>query len=137
MFSPIITSHPPLVVVSNWRGERCVAKASQNCRHKTWLMNQYNVYVITMWQIPREGFVKVKRQVAPRTCAIWCGMWPCVIWKQSWNNYGNPFVESFSWKYIWRCSNTIQKWPLVDKCDMHWNVNLKELEKNSRSWFGS
>ncbi len=42
----ITTSHLPLVAIPNWCGENCVAKASQNWRHKMWLGNQYNA----MWQ---------------------------------------------------------------------------------------
>jgi hypothetical protein len=25
-------------------------------------------------------------------------MWPLAIWKQSWNNWGNPFTKSYGWK---------------------------------------
>jgi len=37
-------------------------------------MNRYNVSPIAMGQILPKGLVMVKRQVAPRTRAIWGGM---------------------------------------------------------------
>ncbi len=43
------------------------------------LVNQYNVSCITMGQIPLEGLVMAKRQVVPRTCEFWGGMWPYAI----------------------------------------------------------
>ncbi len=82
----IIVSHPPLVVISNWCREKCVAKASQNWKHKTWIVNQYNVSPITMGWIPLDGLVMVKRWVAPRYVGFDVG-------KQSWNNYRNPFAN--------------------------------------------
>jgi hypothetical protein len=36
-----------LVAIPNWCGEKCVTKASQNLKHKTWLVSQYN---IPLWQ---------------------------------------------------------------------------------------
>jgi len=46
-------------------------------------MNSYNVSRIVMGWTPPENLVMAKKQAAPRTCANWGGMWPCVIWKQS------------------------------------------------------
>jgi hypothetical protein len=88
----IIVSHPPLVTTPNWCGEKCVAKASRNWRHKVQLMNQYNVFITTMGWTLLEDLVKVRREVVAKTCAIQRGMWPCVILKQSWNNYEDPFA---------------------------------------------
>jgi hypothetical protein len=48
---------------------------------------------MTMGQTPPKGLVMAKRQATPRTCVIWHGMWYCVIWNQSWNNYGNPLAN--------------------------------------------
>jgi hypothetical protein len=38
-------------------------------------MNWYNDSPIAMGWTPPKGLVMVKRQAAPRTCAIWGGMW--------------------------------------------------------------
>jgi hypothetical protein len=97
LMSWIIISHPPLVATPNWCGEKCVAKASRNWRHKMQLMNWYDFSPPTMGRIPHEGLVMVKKQNTPRICVIQCGIWPCVIWKQSWNNCGNPFTKSYRW----------------------------------------
>jgi hypothetical protein len=69
-------------------------------------VDQYNVSHAAMGQTPLKGLVMTKRWstpkicVAPRICAIQCGMWPCAIWEQSWNNYGNPFAKSFGWNNL-------------------------------------
>jgi hypothetical protein len=90
----------PLVATPNWCGENCVAKASWNWKHKVRLMGWYNVSPMTMRQIPLEGLVMTKKWTAPRICAIRHGMWPCMIWEQSWNNCGNPFTESSRWNNL-------------------------------------
>jgi len=126
-------SHPPLVIISNWCGEKCVTKILQNWKHKVHFVNQYNVSFIAMGWTPLEGLVMAKRRVAVRICAIQCGMWPCVIWEQSWNLSRNPLTERTGWKEFWRCSKTILEKPLVDKFNMHWNVSLKESNETSRS----
>jgi hypothetical protein len=64
---------------------------------KVQLVNWYNISPMAMGQTPHEGLVMVKRRTTLRICAIQCGMWPCVIWEQSWNIYGNPFVKSYRW----------------------------------------
>jgi len=93
----------------------------------------YNASPTIMGRTPPEGLVMAKRWFAPSTHAIWGGMWPYVIWKQSWNNWKIPLVESSRWKQSWRCLETIQKRTLANKCGMCWNVNLKELEKKNWS----
>jgi hypothetical protein len=128
----ITTSHPPLVAAPNWCGEKYIAKTSWNWRHKARLVGQYNISPMTMGQTPLEGLVMAKRQVIPRICAIWRGMWPCEICEQSWNKCENPLVESFGWNQFWRCSKTILERPLTNKCDMYWNANLKKSNKSSR-----
>jgi hypothetical protein len=70
-------------------------------------MNQYYISCIIMGQTPPKDLVMAKRQTTPKTCAIWHGMSPCMIWEQSLNNYVNPFVKSFGWKQYWRCSKII------------------------------
>jgi hypothetical protein len=89
----IIASQPPLIITPNWFGENCVTKVSRNWRHKTRLVNWYNVPPIVMGRNPLESFVMVNKHVAPRTHAIWGEMWPYAIWEQNWNNWRNPFVE--------------------------------------------
>jgi hypothetical protein len=129
----ITISHPPLVTILNWCGEKCVAKASQNWKHKMQLVSHYNVSLITMGWIPFEGLIMAKKHVAPRICAIRYGMWPCAIWEQSWNLYENPLVKFSKWKEFWSYLKTIPERPLVDKFNMHWNVNLKESNETLRS----
>jgi len=129
----IIVSHPPLVTTLNWCGEKCVVKASQNWRHKVQLMSWYNVFTTTMGWTPLEDLVKVRRRATLNTCVIQRGMWPCVIWEQSWNNYGNPLAKFSRWKQFWRCSKTILEKLLTDKRGMHWNVSLKESVDSSKS----
>ncbi len=63
-------------------------------------MSQYNVSPIAMGGTPPKGLVMAKRWATLRICTIWHGMWLCVIWEQSWNNYGNPFVESSKWSNL-------------------------------------
>ncbi len=104
--------------------------------YKAQLVNWYNVSPIAMGQTPPKGLVMVKRQATPKTCAIWGGMQPCAIWKQSWNNLMNPLAKSSGWKQSRRCSKTILERPPIDKCNMSWNVNLKELEESLKSLFG-
>jgi hypothetical protein len=70
----IIVSQLPLVVTPNWCGEKCVAKVSQNWRHKMRLLSQYNVSPTIMEQIPPKGLVMAKRRATPSTCAIYDGM---------------------------------------------------------------
>jgi hypothetical protein len=82
----ITISQPPLVATLNWCVEKCVTKVSWNWRHKTGFVNWYIVSPIAMERTPLKSLVMAKRQVALRTCVIWGGMWPCAIWKQSWNN---------------------------------------------------
>jgi hypothetical protein len=103
----IIASHSPLVVISNWCWEKCVAKVLQNWRHKVQLVNWCNNSPLTMGQILHEGLVMVKRWVAPRTCVIWHEMWPCAIWEQSWNDCEDLYLEFFGWKHFWKCSKII------------------------------
>jgi len=88
----------PLVAIVNWWEEKCVAKTSWKWRHKVWFVSQYNAYLMAMRQTPLEGLIMLKRQITPKICTIWHGMWPYTIWEESWNNCGNPFVESFEWK---------------------------------------
>jgi len=57
----IITSHPPLVATPNWCMEKCVAKASQNLKHKTWLVSRYNASPMVMGKTPLESLVIAKR----------------------------------------------------------------------------
>jgi hypothetical protein len=59
----IIVSHSPLVATPNWCGEKCVAKAFRNWRHKVQIMSWYNVFSTTMGQTPPKDLVKVKRWV--------------------------------------------------------------------------
>jgi hypothetical protein len=94
----IITSHLLLVTIPNWCEEKCVTKASRKLRHKAWLVSQYNVSPTIMGRTPPKGLVMAKNWTTPRICAIWHGMWPCVIWEQSWNNCENTFTESFVFK---------------------------------------
>jgi hypothetical protein len=47
----ITISQPSLVSTPNLCGEKCVAKASRNWKHKTWLVNWYNV----SWAIRKVG----------------------------------------------------------------------------------
>jgi hypothetical protein len=54
-------------------------------------MSQYYISFIIMGQTPPKDLIMAKRRATPKTCAIRHGMWPCMIWKQSLNNYGNPF----------------------------------------------
>jgi len=69
------------------------------------LVSRYNVFCTTMGWTLFKGLVMAKRWATLKTRAIWGGMRPCVIWEQSWNNWGNPFVESSGWKhYNKRCS---------------------------------
>ncbi len=49
-------------------------------------MNWYIPSPTVMGWTMFEGFVIVKRWVAPRTGAIQGGMKPLAIWEQSWNN---------------------------------------------------
>jgi len=77
---------------------KCVAKTLWNWRHKMRLVNQYNASLTTMGQIPPKVLVMVKKQITPRICAIWHGMWPWAIWEQSCNNCENPFAEFSRWK---------------------------------------
>jgi hypothetical protein len=55
----ITISYPPLVATSNWCGEKCVTKASQNWRHKAWFVNQYNVPPFAMGWTPPKGLVRI------------------------------------------------------------------------------
>jgi hypothetical protein len=48
-------------------------------------MSQYNVSLTKMGQTSPKDLVMTKRWGAPRTRAIWGGMWPLGIWKQKWN----------------------------------------------------
>jgi hypothetical protein len=50
--------------------DKCVAKASQNWRHKTCLVNWYNIFLTTMEQIPLEVLVMAKRWDIPKTCNL-------------------------------------------------------------------
>jgi len=43
-----ITSQLPLITILNWCGEKCVAKALRNRRHKAQLVSQYNGSPIAM-----------------------------------------------------------------------------------------
>jgi hypothetical protein len=64
----IIASQPHLI--ANLCGNKCVAKASWNWKHKVWLVNRYNVSFNIMEHIPPEGLVMVKSWAIPSTCAI-------------------------------------------------------------------
>ncbi len=86
----ITISHPPLIATLNWCGEKCVAKVLRNWKHKTQIVNQYNVSPIAMGWTPLESLVMVKRWAVPKIHAIQSGMWLCAIWKQSWNNWKSP-----------------------------------------------
>jgi hypothetical protein len=66
----IIVSSPPLVVILNWCGEKCVAKILCNLKHKVRLVNQYNVSPITMGRISFEGLVMAKTWATPKSRAI-------------------------------------------------------------------
>ncbi len=112
-----------LVATLNWCGEKCVTKASQNWKHKVWIVSRYNVSPITMGRTPPRSLVMVKKQAVPKTLTIWSGMWPLTIWKKSWNNWGNPLAKSFGWKQSQRCSKTILEKPFANKWGMCWNVN--------------
>jgi hypothetical protein len=55
-----MTSHLPLVATNlNWCKEQCVAKASQNYKHKAQLMNQYTILLIYQWDGPPTCLVMV------------------------------------------------------------------------------
>ncbi len=84
-----IVSQPPLITTPNWCGEKCVAKSSRNWRHQVRLVNIYNVSCTARGRTPPKGLVVAKKRTIPRTRAIWGGMWPYAIWKQSWNHWGN------------------------------------------------
>jgi len=89
-------------------------------------VSRYSASPTAMGRTPLEGLVMAKRQVTARTHVIQGGMWLLVIWKQSWNNWGNPFfwVNFFS-----KVLKNIPKWPLANRWGMHWNANLKESKK--------
>jgi len=133
----IIVSHSPLVATPNWCEEKCVAKMLQNWRLIMWLVNSYNISHVTMGWTPLKGLVMAKRWAAPNICVIQCGMWPCAIWQLSWNNCGNLFMKSFGWNQYQRCSKFILEGSIVDKFDIHWNANLKDLNESLRSWSSS
>jgi hypothetical protein len=61
-------------------------------------MSSYNASLMAMGWTPPKGLITTNKQVAPRTYVILCGMWPYVIWKQSWNKCENPLVKSFGCK---------------------------------------
>jgi hypothetical protein len=82
-------------------------------------VSRYNVSFVVMGQIPHEGLVMAKKETTLKQCAIQCGMWPYVIWEQSGNNYASPFTKSSRWKQSQRCSKTIPKGPLANKCGMY------------------
>jgi hypothetical protein len=109
----IIISYRPLVATLNWCREKCVAKASWNWRHESWLMSWYNISPTIMGWIPFKGLFMVKKRATPRICAIRHEMWPCAIWEQSWNNYGNPLVvlQPHFWKSV-KMTLTLPKWGL-------------------------
>jgi hypothetical protein len=71
-------------------------------------MCQYNLSPTTIGWTPFKGLVVVKRWDVLRTHVIQGGI-PLIIWKQNWNNWKNPFAESFGWKQSQRCSKTIQE----------------------------
>jgi hypothetical protein len=48
----------------------CVAKASQIWRHKTCLVNWYNIFFTIMEWIPLEVLVMAKRWDIPKTCNL-------------------------------------------------------------------
>jgi hypothetical protein len=110
-------------------GEMCCKGIKQKWKHKMWLMSRYNDSPTTMGWIPLKSLVMVKRQVILRTCAIRSGKWLCAIWKQSWNNWWNPFIVSFYWKLFERCSKTILERPLVDKMRHALDCQLEGIKR--------
>jgi len=134
LMSWIIVSHSPLVATPNWCGEKCVAKTLQNWRHKMWLVNWYNISHTTLRQTPVEGLVMAKRWTTPKICcnSTWnvtlCNM--RVKLKQLWES----IHEIFWVKTISEVFETIPKGSFANKLDIHWNVNLKELNESSSSW---
>jgi hypothetical protein len=79
----INASQSPLVVAPNWCGEKCVAKALWNWKHKAWFLSWYNVSPLSMGQTLLKVLVMAKRWVTPKTHVIQSETWPLVIWKQS------------------------------------------------------
>jgi hypothetical protein len=82
------------------------------------LVSPYNFSPMAMGRTPPKGLVMVKWQVVSRICAIQHGMQPCAIWEQTWNNFGNSCTKSYGLKQSRKCSKTILKRPLADKCGM-------------------
>jgi hypothetical protein len=72
-------------------------------------MSRYIDSPIVMGWILPKGLVMAKRRAMPRIGVIWGGMWPFAIWKQSWNNWGNPLVEFLKCKQSRKCSKPSQK----------------------------